>query len=341
MWRTVIRYTLFAFGLVVVLVAGFYFYAKSSRYPSTDNAFVKAYKVTMAPEVAGRLKTIYVKENQRVKKGDLLVEIDPETYQIAYENALANLESTRTQIEALRETYYQRKADIARINQDIDFYQREYERQKSLVARNFTSRTQFDSAEHDLRTAQENKIAAEHALAQILATLNGDVKNPLEKIPLYQRVKAQLDRVNLDLRRCTIKSPIDGIVSQVSEIREGDYLNIGMPIFSLVEIDRPWVEANYKEDQLTHVRPGQDTTFEVDMYPGVTWHGVIESIAPASGAEFALLPPENYSGNWVKVVQRIPVRISVDPLEHPLPLRSGMMAVVKVDTRYKPAFLPF
>jgi membrane fusion protein (multidrug efflux system) len=339
--RALVRYTLFALGVVLVLIGGFYFYLKSSRYPSTDNAFVKAYKVTMAPEVAGRLKALHVKEYQRVHKGDVLLEIDPETYEIAYRNALATLESTKTQIEALRQTYYQRQSELNRIHRDIAFYRREYERQKSLVARNFTSRTQFDTAEHDLRTAEENKIAAEHAMAQILATLNGDVNNPFEKIPLYQRAKAGLDRAALDLRRCVIQSPIDGITTQVSEIREGDYLNIGTPVFSVVEIDRPWVEANYKEDQLTHVRPGQDATFVVDMYPNVVWHGVIENLAPASGAEFALLPPENYSGNWVKVVQRIPVRIAINPLEHPLPLRSGMMAVVKIDTQHHPKIWPF
>jgi membrane fusion protein (multidrug efflux system) len=341
MLRKIIRYTLFALGLFVVVAGGLHFYTKGSRYPSTDNAFVKAYKVTMAPEVAGRLQAIHVRENQRVNKGEVLVEIDPETYQIAYQNALANLENTKTQVEALRQSFYQQQANVDRINHDIAFYNREYERQKSLVARNFTSRTQFDAAEHNLRTAQDNKVSTLHLMAATLASFNGDIKAPLSKIPLYQRAKAQVDRALHDLRPCLNQSPMDGIPAQVSEVREGDFLNIGTPIFSLVEIDKPWVEANYKEDQLTHVRPGQDTTFEVDMYPGVVWHGVVESISPASGAEFALLPPENYSGNWVKVVQRIPVRIAVNPMEHPLPLRSGMMVVVTVDTRYTPRIWPF
>lgn len=334
--RQRLRRPLFALGIVVVAAGSAYFYLRGERYAGTEDAYIKATQVRVSPEIGGRIAAILVHENATVTAGDLLVRLDANPYRIALAQAVANLDNTAAQIDALRATHGQRTADLSQAKVDVAYYEREFERQQELVTRGFTSRTTYDDARHKLAAAREAAAASVQAIRQVSAILSNDPQAPLDRIPMYQKAAAERDQAQLNLDRTQVLAPIGGVVSQVENLGPGDVVTAGQALFSVVDVEHPWVEANMKETDLTHVAIGQPATVRVDSYPGVVWHCRVQGVSPATGSEFSLLPPENSSGNWVKVVQRVAVRLSIDPHEHAQSLRAGLSVQVSIDTgRYQ------
>jgi len=332
--RAIARLVLVALGPLVLLAVGLYAYLVGGRYVSTDDAYVKADKIAVSADVAGRVVAVPVVENQRVKAGDVLFRIDDEPFRIALEGAKARLAAARNDIEALEASYRQKLADIAKSQDTVTYYQRMVDRNRALNGQGVVSAQNLEDTQHNLNMAQQNLAADRQELGRVTAALGGNPELPVEQQAGYLAAKAAVDKAALDLSYAVVHAPVAGIVTNVT-LREGDYLHIGDPTFTLVPSDRLWITANFKETQLTHVARGQPATITVDTYPGHSWHAVVESIAPASGSEFALLPPQNASGNWVKVVQRIPVRLEVKGYDDAPVLRSGMSVDAEIDTGHK------
>ena len=317
----------------LVLVGASAIYLHGGRYVETDNAYVKADKVPISTEVLGRVAKVFVAENQQVKAGQPLFELDPESFRVAVTKAEAELAKVRTDLVALQTSYRGQQAEIDVARTRHAYALKEERRQADLVAKHFTSTANYDDARQlTIQTAQQ-QVALEEGLKKIEASLNGDVNLPVEQQPAYQEAAAGLAKAKLDLARTTIYAPANGIASQLP--KPGQYSLVGMTAMMLVETDTPWVEANFTETELTHVQPGQQVDISVDTYPDARWHGVVESLSPATGSEFSVIPAQNATGNWVKIVQRIPVRLEIDDADRedaPV-LRSGMSAEVDVDLR--------
>lgn len=332
--RSLVRFILLILGPAIALVLVAYFYLHGGRFASTEDAYVKAHKVSISALVPGKVVEVAVHENQVVEKGQLLFRINDDRYRVAVANAEAQLESVRNNLEQLRATYKQRLEAQALTKTYIDYYRHDYERYKELSARQVAPRQRFEQAARDLAAAIDQQRLVQTATSQTVAQLGGNPNLKLEDYPQYKAALAQLERAKIDLDDTMVTAPERGVIAQISDFRPGDYVNPGQPVFSLVESDPIWIEANFKETELTHMRVGQHATVEVDTYPGVEWDAMVESISPATGSEFSLLPPQNASGNWVKVVQRLPVRFSVRQIPGRPPLRSGMSVKVTVDTEY-------
>jgi membrane fusion protein, multidrug efflux system len=286
---------------------------------------------TISTDVSGIVAEVAVHDNEAVKAGQLLYRLDDETYRNAQANAEAQLATSRNDIEALRATYRQRQQDIRQAEVDVAYYKREFDRQNDLARSNVASKSALDTARRNLDLSQQKLGSLQQEAAGVLANLSGNADIAVADHPRYQAAKAQLDQARRDLSHTRVLAPVDGVVTNVDQIQVGEYLQAASPAFSLVA-GQAWVEANPKETDLTHVQPGQVVTVTVDTYPGYTWHGKVEGISPATGAQFAILPPQNASGNWVKVVQRIPLRVAIDSEPNMPPLRAGMSAIVDVDT---------
>lgn len=330
--KTVLRYVLLILGPVVVAVAALYFYLHGGRYVSTDNAYVRADKITISSEVAGKVASIPVANDQQVEAGTVLYSLDDEPYRIALSSAQAQLGIVGNDIQALQATYREKLASIARAEADVAYYKRDLDRQKELAARQNASQAKLDEAQRNMSTAEQNITMMRSEAAATLASLDGDPGLPLTSYSRYRQAQAQVDKAERDLRLTVVRAPRTGIVTNVDKLQKGMYLAVGQAAVSLVATDHIWIEANPKESDLGQVKPGQPASVTIDTYPGVTWQGTVESISPATGNEFAILPAQNSSGNWVKVVQRIPVRLRLDQLEGKPTLRAGMSAVIDIDT---------
>lgn len=318
--------------LPLALVVGGYFYVTGGRYVSTDNAYVQADMVGISTDVSGLVAGIDVHENELVKAGQVLFRLKPDSFAIALEGAQAELGHVRNQILALQASYQQSLAEITQAEADLPFYQATFKRQQDLVATSASSRATFDQAKHDLDAAKQ-KVAVAKAQAQsAMAELGGNADQPVEQNPLFLQAKAKLDEAQRQLDDATVRAPFDGIVTNVNSLQVGSYLQAAQQAFSLVSSDHLWITANPKETELTGIEPGQPVTISVDTYPDARWEGKVASISPASGSSFSLLPAQNTSGNWVKVVQRIPMRVSIDNKNGQPPLRVGMSVNVEVDT---------
>jgi membrane fusion protein, multidrug efflux system len=319
--------------LPIVLLAGAYSYVTGGRMMSTDDAYVEADKVGVSTDVSGIVREVDVTENQRVEAGQVLYRLDALPFQLALRRAEAQVGIVRNDLNALKANYQDMQAQTKQAQYDIDYYDREYRRQQELVSRSVVSQASFDTAHRNLQNAQQKLTSLNQQLAAIAANLNGDPNIPVERHPRYLDAVAQRDEAARQLDHTAVKAPFAGIVTNVPSIAAGKYLPASMTAFYLVASDHVWVDSNPKETELTYVRPGQSVTVSVDTYPGAEWHGTVESISPAAAQEFALLPAQNTSGNWVKVVQRIPMRVRLDTSDANLPpLRAGMSVVVDVDT---------
>jgi membrane fusion protein (multidrug efflux system) len=327
-----VRWALFAL-LPLALMAGAYGYVSGGQVMSTDDAYVEADKVGVSTDVSGIVKEIDVGDNQEVGAGQVLFRMDDLPFRLALERAEAQVGIVRNDLNALKASYRDMEAQIKQAQNDIEYYDREFHRQQDLAAKNVASQQTFDTARRNFQNAQQKLASLDQQLAAIAANLNGDPGIPVEQHPRYRDAVAQRDEAARQLEHTVVKSPFAGIVTNVPSIAPGKYLQASMTAFYLVATDHLWVDSNPKETELTYVRPGQGVTVTVDTYPDVEWHGTVESISPAAAQEFSLLPAQNTSGNWVKVVQRIPMRVRVDTSDKSLPpLRAGMSVEVDVDT---------
>ncbi|MGS3182684.1 efflux RND transporter periplasmic adaptor subunit [Aeromonas taiwanensis] len=317
----------------LVLLGAGAIYLQGGRYVETDNAYVKADKVPISTEVLGRVAKVFVDENQQVKAGQPLFELDPESFRVAVTKAEAELAKVRTDLVALQTSYRGQQAEIAVARTRHAYAVKEEHRQADLVARHFTSTANYDDARQlTIQTAQQ-QVALEEGLKKIEASLSGDVNLPVEQQPAYREAAAGLAKARLDLARTTVYAPANGVASQLP--KPGQYMIAGMTAMMLVETDTPWVEANFTETELTHVQPGQRVDISVDTYPDAHWTGVVESLSPATGSEFSVIPAQNATGNWVKIAQRVAVRIKLDTGADLPTLRAGLSAIAEIDTGHQ------
>jgi membrane fusion protein (multidrug efflux system) len=328
--RRTVRRALLTLAPLLVIAAAAYLYLTGGRYVGTDNAYVKVDTVSVSPEVSGPIVAVDVAENQRVTAGQALFRIDDAPFRLALARAEAQLQSTRTDIESLKASYRQKQAEIALARTNEAYAKQEFDRQAALVQSNAVSRARYDEARHNFDAARQQIAVVQQQLAQILAQLAGEADIAAEAHPSYLNARAERDRAALDLARTVVRASIPGIAGRKPVV--GQYVKAGDPAMTVVADRNAWIEANFKETDLTYVRPGQTVTIAVDTYPGHALAGTVESISQATGAEFAILPPQNATGNWVKVVQRIPVRIAVAVHDGDPPLRAGMSTDVEIDT---------
>lgn len=327
----------FMWLLPLLVIAGCVFvWLASGRYVSTDNAYVKGDRALIATELSGLLVEVPVAENQRVSRGQMLLRIDDQPYRTALSKIESEIDIQRAEIRGLRAQWRTKREDIkAALSQQV-YAQADFERQRDLAERKFAPAAKLEESRMAADVARQRIASAEEDLQRIEAQLAGDPKIRPDDHPKVKQMLASRDEALLNLRRTTIEAPLDGIVAKRPV--PGSYATAGQPAIVVVADKDLWIEANFKETELTRVRPGQAAIIRVDTYPDMECHGTVQSIAQATGAEFAVLPPQNASGNWVKVVQRIPVRISVQCKEGDPPLRVGMSTTVEIDTSHTRTF---
>jgi membrane fusion protein (multidrug efflux system) len=330
--RRSVRWPLFLL-LPLALIVGGYWYTTGGRVMTTDDAYVEADKVGLSTDVSGIVKTIAVAENQKVETGEALFRLDDLPFQLTLRRADAQVGMVRDALNALKATYRDMQAQIKQARNDIDYFDVESKRQQDLLSEHVASESTFDTAHRNLQNAQQKLASVTQQLAAIAANLDGDPNGPIEQNPRYLEALAQRDEAARQLAHTVVRAPFAGMVTNVPSIAPGKYLPASTTAFFLVATDHVWVDANPKETELTYVRSAQPVTVTVDTYPNVQWKGAVQSISPAAAQEFSLLPAQNSSGNWVKIVQRIPMRVRVDTSDKNLPpLRAGMSVEVDVDT---------
>lgn len=312
---------------LVLIVAGGAWWWLNAGTVSTDNAYVQQDMVSISPEVSGRIAEVLVDENDTVQAGDLLFRIDPEPFRIALASAEAELAAAKVNVESLTAASEGTSVDIAAAREDIRFAADQFERQQALLDRGFTTRTGFESAQHDLQQARERLRNAQAAQRSASAPLG---KGGGTTYPAIAAAQARVDEARLNLGRTEIHAPHDGRIAQTDRLQVGQQIVSGVPAVSIVKEGRSWIEANFKETDLARMLPGQPATVEIDAYPGLELTGHVESLGAGTGSEFSLLPAQNATGNWVKVTQRVPIRIALDEAS-PRPLIAGLSVDVRVD----------
>jgi membrane fusion protein (multidrug efflux system) len=345
--RRRLRIHLMVGGIALVALVSGVAWLMGGRYVSTDNAYVRAAKLMVSTDVSGIVSAVNVKEGQPVKTGDVLFQVDPAQFRIALDNAKASLAQVALNIESMKQDYRRIQSDIASQGAQAELAQANYDRAEALVKTGSGSRANYDQTRFTLETAKKQLQSLNDQAKMQLARLAGNADIAPEDHPTYRQVKAQVDEAQRQLDHTTVRSPFNGIVTQVAALQPGAYLvaqtaaltNTGA--VALVSTDDMWVEANMKETDLTHVRVGNHVDIYVDTYPDRIWSGTVESISPATGAEFSLLPAQNSSGNWVKIVQRITVKVKVDRKPDDPPLRAGMSVIVDIDTRHRRSLADF
>lgn len=319
-------------GIAVVAIGAGYFWLSGGRYVSIDNAYVRADKLALATDVPGIIAEVPVKEGQQVKQGNILFRLDDRKFRIALQSAQADLAQTALQLDASKRDYDRMLKDVAAKQAQVAADQARFDRAAGLVNRGDVSRQVFDDARYQL-AADQQAVSSLQVAAQVqLAKLGGNPAAEVSTLPAFLKAQAAVAEAQRELDHATVHAPMDGIVTGVANAQPGLYLGASNAAFGLVSTDHVWVEANPKETELTYVKPGDPVSVTVDTYPGRTWQGEVDSIAPASGSEFSILPAQNSSGNWVKVVQRITIRVRLDRTPADPPLRAGMSVEADVDT---------
>lgn len=317
---------------LALVVGGGYFWVTGGRYQETENANLRQAKVNIASEAAGRIVKVDVSDNTTVKAGDVLFEVDPEPYKIALAQSDASLAAARLNVEQLRAAYSQAVAQERVAASGLDYARAQFDRSNGLVTKGVNTKSSLDEARMDLDKAEEQHSAAVQGIASAKAALGGNPDIETDKHPTVLSALAARDKAAFNLAQTTVRAPADGVVSQAASFKVGQFVGTGTTLFSLVETGDTWIEANFKETQLTHMKAGQEAEIVLDTYPDRTFRGTVEAIGAGTGAEFSLLPAQNATGNWVKVTQRIPVRIKVDATDAGLAMRTGMSATVSIDT---------
>ncbi len=331
-----LRRFLLALGPLVALAGASYYYATSGRYVATDNAYIKSDKILISADLSGRVVAVAARQDQVVDAGELLFQIDPEPHRLKIARAEARLNALRYEIAAYKGAYRQKFAELKMAEEDVGYFRREHGRQSKLANRGIIAGAKLDEARHRLQMAEKRIVAVRADMARVLASLGGNPKLPAEQHPQYREAMVALEQTMFDLRRASVYAPVGGVLTNV-ELQAGEFVEAGRPVFGLLAREPLWIEANLKETDLTHVAVGQPAIVRVDAYPDRVWRAVVASLSPTTGAEFALLPPQNASGNWVKVVQRVPVRLTLeDRVDRPT-LRAGMSVHVEIDTGHERA----
>jgi len=316
-----------------------FLYLRGGRYVGTDNAYVESDKAPITAQVAGTIQEVLVHENDAVAAGQVLFRLDAAPFQVAVAKAEANVAQTRTNLLALRASYREKQAEIAVARTRHAFAVKDEGRQAALAAKNYVPATTLDTSRLNVALTDQQISALEEDLKRIAESLGGSVQAPVEQHPSYRMAVAELEQARLDLTHVEVRAPLAGIVNK--RPTPGQYLSAGDMAMLLVVSASPWVEANLTEKDLTHVHPGQAVTVRVDTYPGITWSGVVESLSPATGSEFSIIPAQNATGNWVKVAQRVAVRIRLESAPNLPTLRSGLSAEVQIDTGHRRDVLGF
>ena len=334
--RPVLRAVLMICVPAILILIGVTVYYAGGRYVTTDNAYVKAPITSVVSQTTGRVAEVLVRENQIIEAGHTMLRLESREFELAVKEAEANLADVVQELENRRAELRRAGVDIRRHKERRRYMASVYKRRQMMAAKGIELGTKLDEAQHQFRTADNELIAARERESGILASLGGDPKASLKTHPKYVAAAARLDRARLDLERSVLTAPTGGIVVKMT-LEAGEYIESGASLFAIVQTDAPWVEANLKETELTHIQPGQTATFFAEAYPDVQWTGKVVGISPATGAEFAVLPPQNASGNWVKVVQRLPVRLAIDDsgAANKPALRVGMSVVVSIDTGHE------
>jgi membrane fusion protein (multidrug efflux system) len=319
--RLRLRFILLIALPALAAVAGFYLYLAGGRYISTDNAYVGAQKVLITPDISGKISRVTVREGERVTAGQALFEIDAEPFRLAAAQAEARVANVRTDFANVKANLAATERLIELAQQTVKLRQNDVDRKGTLLATRAGSQVDADTAAAAL-------VNARTQADQLL----DDPNLPIEKYPAYMQAMAALDQARRDLQHTIVRAPLAGTATQVPSIQLGRYVTAGTPVFAIVDDDHPWVDANPKETDVTYLRLGQSASLKVDAFPDQTFVGTVTAVSPGTGAQFAILPPQNASGNWVKVVQRLPIRIEFAPGQDTTNLRAGMSVTVDVDT---------
>ena len=317
---------------LVLAAAGGYVWVTGGRYQETENANLQQAKVSIASDIAGRVVQVDIADNQLVKKGDVLFAIDPEPHRIALAQADAAVAAARLNVAQLRAAYSQAMAQEKSASSEVDYAQSQYDRAADLAQKGINAKSSLDQARNDLDKAKQQLAVAQQGIVSAKAALGGNPDIETDKHPTVMSALAARDKAAYDLAQTTVRAPADGVVSQASSFKVGQFVGSGTPLFSLVETGDIWVDANFKETQLTNMKPGQKADIVLDTYPDRTFQATVKAIGAGTGAEFSLLPAQNATGNWVKVTQRIPVRLELNDPDARMALRTGMSATVTVDT---------
>ena len=320
-------------GPVVLVVIGLWIYMTGGRHVETDNAYLKANMVSISSEVSAKVVEVLITDNSPVEAGDVLFRVDDQPYQIALIRAEANLVKVGGDLESLKADYFNKLADLNKAKTQETFYLGEYNRLNKVLESNTVSEVQVAQARYDYQDALNEVQVTTQALLAVKARLIS-LDLPLQEHPNYLLALAELDQAKLNLSYIEIIAPSSGVIANLN-MQKGEYIIAGAPLFSLVDNGNIWVEANFKETDLTHLRAGQAATITVDSYPDLKWQAIVASITPGTGSEFSLLPAQNSSGNWVKVVQRVNVKLTIDQAIAPTVLTPGMSALVSVDTEHR------
>jgi membrane fusion protein (multidrug efflux system) len=321
---------------IVAVIGGVAFYLHGGRYVGTDDTYVGAQKVLITPDISGRIDKVVVKEGQLVHKGDALFEIDPVPFRLTVDRAKAAVEQAKTSYSNLVANI-KIYDDMAKLMQQaIDLKQRDVDRKSALVKNSFGSQLDLDNSTNSAITVRAELAFVQQQRSSSMTQLLGNPNLKLDDFPPYYQAQAALAQAQRDLDHTEMRAPIDGIATLVDQIQLGRFVVAGSPVFTIIDVAKPWVDSNLKESDLTHVTVGQTVEIEVDAFPDHTFKGTIGSLSPGTGAQFAILPPQNATGNFVKVVQRVPVRIYFDPND-PLikKLKAGMSAYATIDTGHK------
>jgi membrane fusion protein, multidrug efflux system len=331
-WARHARMILLGLLPAIAIIVGVGLYLAGGRYISTDNAYVGAEKVLITPDISGKVGRVLVREGQHVEAGAPLFEIDPQPFELAVRQAQSKLDTVATDLANLKSNYQSLKRLVELGQEAVEIKRRDVERKTALAAKQTSTQVDVDNANAALLTAE---LQLQLGRQQLSSTFNQLLENAdlrAEEFPPYQQAKAALDQAKRDLDHTSIKAPIAGTATQVDNIQLGRFVTAGTPVFSVIDHSEPWVDANLKETDITHLQLNQPVEIDVDSFPDSPLHGHVASVSPGTGAQFAILPPQNASGNWVKVVQRVPVRILFDRGEDVSRLRAGMSVTVSIDT---------